>query len=71
METAADVLTFLPPAIRPQVIRRVALLDTVQPNAMAELEAVMAKQFATSTTSSAAVGGESRSQHYGQDEAGY
>lgn len=56
-ETAADVLTFLPPAIRPQVIRRVALLDTVQPNAMAELESVMAKQFATSTTSSAAVGG--------------
>jgi flagellar motor switch protein FliG len=56
-ETAADVLTFLPAAIRPQVIRRVALLDTVQPNAMAELESVMAKQFATSTTSSAAVGG--------------
>jgi flagellar motor switch protein FliG len=56
-ETAADVLTFLPAAIRPQVIRRVALLDTVQPNAMAELESVMAKQFATSTTSSASVGG--------------
>ena len=51
------MLTFLPPAIRPQVIRRIALLDTVQPNAMAELETVMAKQFATSTTSSAAVGG--------------
>ena len=56
-ETAADVLTFLPAAIRPQVIRRIALLDTVQPNAMAELESVMAKQFATSTTSSASVGG--------------
>ena len=28
----------------------VALLDTVQPNAMAELESVMAKQFAQSTT---------------------
>ena len=57
-ETAADVLTFLPAAIRPEVIRRVALLDTVQPNAMAELESVMAKQFAQSTTtSSAAVGG--------------
>ena len=56
-ETAADVLTFLPADIRPQVIRRVALLDTVQPNAMAELESVMAKQFATSTTSSASVGG--------------
>ena len=56
-ETAADVLTFLPAAIRPQVIRRVALLDTVQPNAMAELDSVMAKQFATSTTSSASVGG--------------
>ncbi len=57
-ETAADVLTFLPEGIRPQVIRRVALLDTVQPNAMAELEAVMAQQFAQSTsTSSAALGG--------------
>ena len=56
-ETAADVLTFLPAASRPQVIRRIALLDTVQPNAMAELESVMAKQFATSTTSSASVGG--------------
>ncbi len=57
-ETAADVLTFLPAMIRPEVIRRVALLDTVQPNAMAELESVMAKQFAMSTTaSSAAVGG--------------
>ena len=56
-ESAADVLTFLPPAIRPQVIQRIAMLDTVQPNAMAELESVMAKQFATSTTSSAAVGG--------------
>ena len=57
-DETADVLTFLPPSIRPEVIRRVALLDTVQPNAMAELESVMAKQFAQSTTtSSAAVGG--------------
>ena len=56
-ETAADVLTYLPAQTRPQVIRRVALLETVQPNAMAELESVMAKQFATSTTSSATVGG--------------
>jgi flagellar motor switch protein FliG len=57
-ETAADVLTFLPAEIRPEVVRRVANLDTVQPNAMAELELVMAKQFAHSTTtSSAAVGG--------------
>ena len=56
-ETAADVLTYLPEQTRPEVIRRVALLETVQPTAMAELELVMAKQFATSTTSSATVGG--------------
>ena len=57
-ETAADVLAFLPEGVRAQVVQRVAMLDTVQPNAMAELESVMSKQFAQSTSaSSAAVGG--------------
>ena len=58
-ETAADVLDlFAACDSSSKVIRRIKpLLDTVQPNAMAELETVMAKQFKTSTTSSAAVGG--------------
>ena len=44
-EVAADVLTYLPPDVRPEVIQRVASLDTVQPSAMAELEAIMKQQF--------------------------
>ena len=37
-EVAADVLIYLDPSIRPEVIQRIASLDTVQPSAMAELE---------------------------------
>lgn len=44
-ETAADVLTFMPSDVRPEVIQRIASLDTVQPSAMAELEAIMKMQF--------------------------
>ncbi len=44
-ETAADVLTFMPGDVRPEVIQRIASLDTVQPSAMAELEAIMKQQF--------------------------
>jgi flagellar motor switch protein FliG len=44
-EVAADVLNYLPPDTRPEVIQRVASLDTVQPSAMAELEAIMKQQF--------------------------
>jgi flagellar motor switch protein FliG len=44
-EVAADVLNYLPPDVRPEVIQRVASLDTVQPSAMAELEAIMKQQF--------------------------
>ena len=44
-ETAADVLTFMPSDVRPEVIQRIASLDTVQPSAMAELEAIMKQQF--------------------------
>ena len=69
-ETAADVLTF-PSGDSPEVIRRVALLDTVQPNAMAELESVMAKQFAQSTTLLCRSGWrEGSREHYGQDQTG-
>jgi flagellar motor switch protein FliG len=48
---AADVLNFLPPDSRPEVIQRVASLDTVQPSAMAELEGIMKMQFSKSASS--------------------
>lgn len=49
-DVAADVLNFLPGEVRPEVIQRVASLETVQPSAMEELEAIMQKQFSTSSS---------------------
>lgn len=55
---AADVLSFLPPEARPEIVERVARLETVQPAAMEELEAIMRKQFASrSTSASSSFGG--------------
>jgi flagellar motor switch protein FliG len=48
---AADVLNFLPPEPRAEIIQRVASLDTVQPSAMAELEGIMKMQFSKSASS--------------------
>jgi flagellar motor switch protein FliG len=48
---AADVLNFLPVEARPEIIQRIASLDTVQPSAMEELEQIMMKQFATNSSS--------------------
>ncbi len=45
-EIAADVLNFLPAENRPEIVSRVANLDTVPPAAMQELEAVLKQQFA-------------------------
>ena len=56
--TAADVLTFLPEGIRAEVVKRIAVLDTVQPTAMRELENVIEQQFGTLTSaSSSTIGG--------------
>ena len=49
-DVAADVLAFLPPEIRPEVLQRVAALETVQPSAMQELEAIMKDQFSKSSS---------------------
>ncbi len=49
-EVAADVLLFLPEENRSEIIQRVASLETVQPSAMAELEAIMKKQFSNSSS---------------------
>ena len=55
---AADVLSFLPGDRRAEVIQRVASLETVQPSAMVELEAIMKKQFSTnSSAKSSSFGG--------------
>jgi len=57
-QVAADVLTYLPDESRPEIMQRVASLDTVQPSAMSELESIMKKQFATnSSTKSSSFGG--------------
>jgi flagellar motor switch protein FliG len=50
-QVAADVLNFLPDETRPEIIQRVASLETVQPSAMQELESIMKLQFTTNTSS--------------------
>jgi flagellar motor switch protein FliG len=48
---AADVMNFLPPEARPEIMQRIASLETVQPSAMEELEQIMMKQFASNSSS--------------------
>jgi flagellar motor switch protein FliG len=50
-QVAADVLSYLPDEARPEIMQRVASLDTVQPSAMTELEAIMKKQFSNNSSS--------------------
>jgi flagellar motor switch protein FliG len=55
---AAEVLNFLPPDSRAEIMQRVASLEQVQPSAMEELEAIMKKQFSTNSSSkSSSLGG--------------
>lgn len=55
---AAQVLQLLPEAIQPEVVRRIATLNTVQPEALRDLEVVMQRKFKDSTTSrSSQIGG--------------
>jgi flagellar motor switch protein FliG len=48
---AADVMNFLPTEARPEIMQRIASLETVQPSAMEELEQIMMKQFASNSSS--------------------
>lgn len=48
---AADVMNFLPAESRPEIMQRIASLETVQPSAMEELEQIMMKQFASNSSS--------------------
>lgn len=52
-DVAADVLNFIPDDVRAEVVHRVAALETVHPNAMEKLEAVMQEQFSSSSTAKA------------------
>jgi flagellar motor switch protein FliG len=55
---AADVLSYLDEAIRPEVMMRVANLETIQPEALDELEVIMKQQFSNnSAVKSSSVGG--------------
>ncbi len=47
---AADVLVLLPEDIQSDIIHRIATLETVQPDALAELERVMQLKFKTNTS---------------------
>jgi flagellar motor switch protein FliG len=47
---AADVLGLLPTALQPDIIKRIATLQTVQPDALAELERVMQRKFKDNTS---------------------
>ena len=57
-DVAADVLAFLDPPTRAEIIQRVASLETVQPSAMEELESIMKSQFSNnSSAQSSSFGG--------------
>lgn len=47
---AAEVLRLLPADMQPEIIRRVATLNTVQPEALRDLEEVMRAKFTANTT---------------------
>jgi len=46
----ADVLGLLPQEIQPDIVGRIATLETVQPDALRELEVVMQRKFKANTT---------------------
>jgi flagellar motor switch protein FliG len=57
-DVAADVLVFLPASARSEIVQRIASLETVQPSAMSELEAIMKQQFSNnSSAKSSSFGG--------------
>ncbi|MEY4982809.1 MAG: flagellar motor switch protein FliG [Pseudomonadota bacterium] len=55
---AADVLTMLPEGQQPDIVTRIANLNTVQPEALRDLEHVMQRKFkASATTRASQIGG--------------
>lgn len=56
-DIAADVLNFIPAGVRGEVVHRVAALETVHPQAMLKLEAVMQEQFSSNSSAKASTFG--------------
>ena len=57
-DQAAEVLSLLPDKVRSDVMMRIGTLETIQPSALQELNAILEKQFAGSQGSqSSAIGG--------------
>jgi flagellar motor switch protein FliG len=56
-DVAADVLNYLPDRIRPEIVKRVANLETIHPNAMAQLEKIMKEQFHSTSAKASSFGG--------------
>ena len=50
-DLSAEILTYFPEKVRLDILMRVAALDTVQPAALAELNAILERQFAASAGS--------------------
>lgn len=57
-DQAAEVLALLPESAQTEIVMRIATLDTVQPNALEELDQILEKQFSSSNAQQpAAMGG--------------
>ena len=56
-DVAADVLNYLPDKVRPEIVKRVANLETIHPTAMAQLEEIMQAQFSTTSAKASSFGG--------------
>lgn len=57
-DQAAEVLALLPEKSQSEIVMRIATLDTVQPNALEELDQILEKQFSSSSAQQpAAMGG--------------
>ena len=71
-DTAAELLALLPSEMRTEVMRRVALLDTVQPSAMSELEDVVQGNYkARSLLNNTYRGGYALRPRYEPNETGF
>lgn len=54
---AAGVMSYLPDSMRPEVMMRIASLESIQPNALQELDDILERQFAGNSSHKASVVG--------------
>ncbi|NHA13367.1 flagellar motor switch protein FliG [Thioalkalivibrio sp. XN279] len=56
-DQAADVLAHLPDRLHPEIVMRIATLDSIQPSALQELDQILEKQFALNSSHKSSVMG--------------